>query len=623
MTQMRAAFGWLQKIGKSLMLPVSVLPAAGILLGVGSAKFAVLPAIVSSVMAQAGNAIFGNLSLIFAIGVALGLTGNDGVAALAAVVGFAVMIATMGVMAPLVGYDPKPIMGLPSIETGVFGGILIGAVAAMLFNRFFRVQLPPYLGFFSGKRSVPILTALAAVLTGIVLSVVWPPIGHQIDLFSHWAASSSPATAFTIYGVVERSLIPFGLHHIWNVPFFFQVGSYVDPSTGQVLTGEIPRFAAGDPTAGYLAGGYLFKMWGLPAAALAMWRTARPENRAKVGGIMISAALTSFLTGITEPIEFAFIFVAPVLYVIHALLAGLAYFVSVELGIRHGTTFSHGLIDYVVLYANSTRGWWFLWLGPLWAALYFALFRTIILKADLKTPGRELEDPAAAATGEAEPAMPGAVPVPAGHGMAARLVAAFGGEANIRSLDACITRLRVELHDVSRASPDTLKALGASGVVKVGSGMQAIFGTRSENLKTDMEEYMRSGAGVAALRADRDARAAAQAPVAPPAVAVPATPARVVEVTPGHRARAAALAPALGGIANVVAVEPVAITRLRVTVRDGARLDDAALAAAGAPGVMRVADDVAHVIVGEDAEGIAAALNDAMPALSAPATPGR
>jgi PTS system glucose-specific IIC component len=593
MSQWRAAFGWLQKIGKSLMLPVSVLPAAGILLGVGSARFAVLPATVSSVMAQAGNAIFGNLSLIFAIGVALGLTGNDGVAALAAVVGFAVMVATMSVMAPLVGYEPRPIMGMPSIETGVFGGILIGAVAAVLFNRFFRVKLPPYLGFFAGKRSVPILTALAAVLSGIVLSFVWPPIGRQIDVFSHWAASSNPATAFTIYGVVERSLIPFGLHHIWNVPFFFQVGQYVDPATGQVLTGEIPRFAAGDPTAGYLAGGYLFKMWGLPAAALAMWRTARPENRAKVGGIMISAALTSFLTGITEPIEFAFIFVAPVLYAMHALLAGVAYFVCVELGIRHGTTFSHGLIDYVVLYANSTRGWWYLWLGPIWAAMYFALFRTMILKRDLKTPGREAEDPALAATGEAGAGVPAAE----GDGMAPRLVAAFGGSGNIRSLDACITRLRVELNDVSRASPDALKALGASGVVKVGSGMQAIFGTRSENLKTDMEHYMRSAAGAGP--------APREEPAAAPAAGAPS---REVAVTAGHRARAAEITAALGGSENILGVEAVAITRLRVELRDPDRVDERALERAGARGVMRLPGGVAHVIVGEDAEGIAAAL---------------
>ncbi|MFN7531301.1 MAG: PTS transporter subunit EIIC, partial [Gemmatimonas sp.] len=208
MSQGRAAFGWLQKIGKSLMLPVSVLPAAGILLGVGSAKFSILPAAMSSVMAQAGGAIFGNLPLIFSIGVALGLTGNDGVASLAAVVGFAVMVATMGVMAPLVGYEPKQIMGMPSIETGVFGGILIGTIAALLFNRFYRITLPSYLGFFAGKRSVPILTALAAVVTGIVLRVVWPPFGHKIVVCSHWAARRNHAVAFSVSGGGVRALGP-------------------------------------------------------------------------------------------------------------------------------------------------------------------------------------------------------------------------------------------------------------------------------------------------------------------------------------------------------------------------------------------------------------------------------
>src|ERR671915_1483518 len=392
MTVWRTAFGWLQKIGKSLMLPVSVLPVAGLLLGVGSAKFAWLPPVVSNVMAQAGGAVFGNLPLIFAVGVALGLTGNDGVGALAAVVGFAVMIATMGVMAPLVGYEPRPIMGIPSIETGVFGGILIGAVAAILFNRFFKLKLPAYLGFFAGKRSVPIMTAFAAVMTGIVLSLVWPPIGRQIDVFSRWAASGNPAMAFALYGVVERSLIPFGLHHIWNVPFFFEVGQYLDPASGKILRGEVYRYVAGDPTAGNLAGGYLFKMWGLPAPAIAIWHSARPENRAKVGGIMISAALTSFLTGITEPIEFSFLFVAPLLYGLHALLAGVAYFTAIELGIRHSTTFSHGLIDYIVLFPNSSRALWYFVLGPAWALLYYAVFRTLIARQNLKTPGREAEE---------------------------------------------------------------------------------------------------------------------------------------------------------------------------------------------------------------------------------------
>ena len=582
MTAWRTAFGWLQKIGKSLMLPVSVLPVAGILLGVGSAKFAWLPPVVSNVMAQAGGAVFGNLPLIFAIGVALGLTGNDGVAALAAVVGFAVMVATMGVMAPLVGYEPRAIMGIPSIETGVFGGILIGAVAAILFNRFYRVQLPPYLGFFAGKRSVPILTAFAAVFTGIALSLIWPPIGQAIDRFSHWAASENPAIAFALYGVVERSLIPFGLHHIWNVPFFFEVGQYLEPGTGKIIRGEIYRFTAGDPTAGNLAGGYLFKMWGLPAAALAIWRTARPENRAKVGGIMISAALTSFLTGITEPIEFSFLFVAPLLYGLHALLAGGAYFTAIELGIRHSTTFSHGLIDYIVLFPNSSRGLWLLLLGPLWALLYYGLFRTLIVRVDLKTPGREIED------------VTGAGPAPTGDTMAARLVAAFGGAANIRSLDACITRLRVDLNDVSLASAETLRGLGAAGVVQVGGGMQAIFGTRSENLKTDMEEYMRAGGAAAALA---------------PSSVVQAAVEREVAFTTEHRALAAALLSALGGADNIIRVEPCALTRLRVELRDARAVDDSAWEAAGASGVLRISDSVMHVVVGESAAATAAALD--------------
>lgn len=556
MKSAKSGFGWLQKIGKSLMLPVSVLPAAGLLLGLGSAKFTWLPAIVSTIMAQAGGSIFSNLPLIFAIGVALGLTNNDGVAALAAVIGYAVLIATMGVMAPLLHYEPRPIMGIPSIDTGVFGGILIGSIAAFLFNRYYRLQLPAYLGFFAGKRSVPILTAGAAIATGIGLSFIWPPIGTGIDEFSHWAAAGNPAVAFAIYGVVERALIPFGLHHIWNVPFFFEVGQYIDPATGKIIRGEIYRYTAGDPTAGNLAGGYLFKMWGLPAAAIAIWRCARPENRAKVGGVMISAALTSFLTGITEPIEFAFLFVAPLLYAVHALLAGAAYFICIELGIRHSTTFSHGLIDYIVLFPNSSRGLWFLWLGPLWAALYYVLFRTLILRMNLKTPGREVEEAPASPVKPAETAP-----------MAARLVAAFGGAQNIKSLDACITRLRVELNDLSRASAAELRALGASGVMQVGNGMQAVFGTRSENLKTDIEEYLRAP--------DRGG---------------------------------SALLEALGGTANVVSVSACALTRLRVEVHSAAAISEAAVRDAGADGLMRISEATVHVIVGERAPQLAAEL---------------
>src|SRR5687767_13528724 len=452
------AFSLLQKVGKAMMLPVSVLPVAGILLGVGSANFSWLPAGVSQVMAAAGSAIFGALPLLFAIGVAIGLTENDGVAALAGIVGFVVYLATLGICAKLRGIPTVSIMGIPSIETGVFGGIIVGLVAAWAFNRFFRIRLPSYLGFFAGKRAVPIITAFSVIVVGAVLSFVWPPIGAGIDAFSHLAVHGRPALAFTIYGVVERGLIPFGLHHVWNVPFFFQAGEYLDPDTGQVVRGEIARFIAGDPTAGNMTGGYLFKMWGLPAAALAIWRAARPENRVKVGGIMISAALTAFLTGITEPIEFAFIFVAPVLYVIHALLAGVAYFLCIALGIRHGFTFSHGLIDFVVLYPKSHGAAWLLVLGPVWAGVYYGVFSFAIRRFNLLTPGRDPagdETPSAATGGRSA----------GGDNFALQLVRAFGGRGNIASLDACITRLRVKLNDVSRASAEKLKALGAAGVV--------------------------------------------------------------------------------------------------------------------------------------------------------------
>src|SRR3954469_17549751 len=387
----QSAFSVLQKIGKCMMLPVSVLPVAGILLGVGSANFSWLPGPVSQVMAASGSAVFGSLPLLFAIGVAIGLTENDGVAALAGTVGYVVFLAAMGVCAKLSGIEPQPIMGIPSIETGVFGGIIAGLIAAAAFNRFYKIKLPSYLGFFAGKRAGPIITAFAVIAAGAVLSFIWPPIGGAIDAFSQWAVHENPALAFSIYGVVERGLIPFGLHHVWNVPFFFQAGDFTDPATGQIVHGEIARFIAGDPTAGNMTGGYLFKMFGLPAAAIAIWRAARPEERKKVGGIMISGALTAFLTGITEPIEFAFIFVAPVLYGIHALLAGVAYFLCVAFDIRHGFTFSHGLIDFVVLFPKSHGALWLLVLGPIWAGVYYGIFSYAIRRFNLMTPGREVE----------------------------------------------------------------------------------------------------------------------------------------------------------------------------------------------------------------------------------------
>jgi PTS system glucose-specific IIC component len=584
MPSFKNAFSVLQKIGKCMMLPVSVLPVAGILLGVGSANLSWLPETVSQVMAASGSAIFGNLPLLFAIGVAIGLTENDGVSALAATAGYVVLLAAMGTFAKLLGVETKSIMGIDAIETGVFGGIIVGLAAAIIFNRFYRLQLPSYLGFFAGKRSVPIITAFVVIAVGAVLSIAWPPIGAGIDRFSHWAVHARPALAFTIYGVIERALIPFGLHHVWNVPFFFQAGSFTDPATGSVVTGEIARFMAGDPTAGNMTGGYLFKMWGLPAAALAIWHAARPENRAKVGGIMISAALTAFVTGITEPIEFAFLFVAPVLYGIHALLAGMAYFLCVALGIKHGFTFSHGLIDYIVLFPKSQGALWLLVIGPVWAAVYYGIFAFAIRRFNLLTPGREVEDETARTARAAS-----------GDQFALQLVRAFGGRSNILSLDACITRLRVKLADMTKASPETLKALGAAGVVVVGDGMQAIFGPRSENLKTEMEDYLKA----AGPEADEiEERSPVQA--APPAGIQP--PLR----DPDAARKASAYVTALGGQSNIVRVDACAETRLRVVVRDDGQVREAGLRAEGIAAVVRVDKQTLHLLAGLNADQYAA-----------------
>ncbi|WP_034944141.1 PTS glucose transporter subunit IIBC [Erwinia oleae] len=472
------AFANLQKVGKSLMLPVSVLPIAGILLGVGSANFSWLPLVVSHVMAEAGGSVFANMPLIFAIGVALGFTNNDGVSALAAVVAYGIMVKTMAVVAPLVLHiTAAEIEAKHLADTGVLGGIIAGSIAAYMFNRFYRIRLPEYMGFFAGKRFVPIISGLAAIFLGVILSFVWPPIGTAIQEFSQWAAYQNPVVAFGLYGLIERSLVPFGLHHIWNVPFQMQIGEFTN-AAGQVFHGDIPRYMAGDPTAGKLSGGFLFKMYGLPAAAIAIWHSAKPENRAKVGGIMISAALTAFLTGITEPIEFSFMFVAPVLYAIHILLAGLAFPICILLGMRDGTSFSHGLIDFVVLSGNSSKIWLFPIVGILYGLIYYSLFRLVIVKFNLKTPGRE-ETSSAQTTGSS-------------NEMAGNLVAAFGGKENITNLDACITRLRVSVADVTKVDQAGLKQLGAAGVVVAGSGVQAIFGTKSDNLKTDMDDYIRN-----------------------------------------------------------------------------------------------------------------------------------
>ena len=594
------AFGLLQKMGKSLMLPVSVLPVAGLLLGLGSArlielqqieqglletsKFWWLPEWLATIMRNTGDAIFASMPLIFAIAVAIGYTGNDGVSALAATVGLMVFLATLGAVATGMGLETTSVLGVSTLDTGVFGGLIMGCVAAYMFNRFFRISLPPYLGFFAGKRFVPIITALAAILVGLLMSVIWPPVGAVINSFAQSAAEGQnvPLTV-AVYGFVERLLLPFGLHHVWNVPFFFEIGSFQDPITGEIVRGDIARFFAGDPTAGILGGAYWFKMFGLPAAAIAIWHSAKPKNRKQVGGLMISAALTSFLTGITEPIEFSFLFVAPVLFGVHAVMAGFCDWLFVTLGGRMGFTFSHGLIDFVLFSSLGTKVWLIPALAPVFAALYYFTFRFMIWQFDLKTPGREddveTDEATAAITGDQAE-------------MAKALVLAFGGRSNIKNLDACITRLRITVNDMAKVNVPRLKALGASGVLQMGQNAQAIFGPRSDNLKTDMADYLKT----AGPEAD-----AVEVPVEgfgddtlPALAQIPADP------QAGEKAEA--MVAALGGANNIRAVDPVALTRLRVEVTDAAAVDEAALQAAGVQGLMRLQDDVLHLVIGLNAE---------------------
>ena len=501
------AFGVLQKVGKALMLPVAILPAAGILLAIGNALqnptlIDLAPfldnsgiAMVAKIMEQAGSVIFGNLSLLFAVGVAIGLAGGEGVAGLAAIVGFLIMNATMGtalgIDADALAKHPQSyasVLGIPTLQTGVFGGIIVGLIAAYMYNKFFEIELPSYLGFFAGKRFVPIVTAASTVLLGLLMILIWPPIQSGLNAFSTNMVDANRTVAAFIFGVIERSLIPFGLHHIFYAPFWYEFGSYTN-AAGDLVRGDQRIFmeqikdGVQNLTAGtFTTGKYPFMMFGLPAAALAIYHEARPEKKVFVGGLMASAALTSFLTGITEPIEFSFLFVAPVLFGIHAIFAGLSFMTMHLLNVKIGMTFSGGLIDYILfgLINPQTNAWIVIPVGLVFALIYYFGFRFAIRKFNLKTPGRELE--------EEEDQAPTRK---SGSGdLAANILDAMGGKDNIAHLDACITRLRVSVNDIKNVDKAELKKLGAAGVLEVGNNIQAIFGPRSETIKGQMKDIM-------------------------------------------------------------------------------------------------------------------------------------
>ncbi|WP_285769076.1 glucose-specific PTS transporter subunit IIBC [Peribacillus sp. SI8-4] len=499
-------FGVLQKIGKSLMLPVAILPAAGILLAFGNALqnetlLDIAPFLanggvemVASVMENAGQIIFSNLPLLFAVGVAIGLAGGDGVAGLAAIIGFLIMNVTMGTV---LGIDVKDlegsatytsVLGIPTLGTGVFGGIIVGVMAAIMYNKFYEIELPPYLGFFAGKRFVPIVTAASAVILGLLMILVWPTVQSGLNAFSENMLGANLTLGAFVFGVVERALIPFGLHHIFYSPFWYEFGSYVNEA-GNTVKGDQAIFMAQikdgvqNLTAGtFMTGKYPFMMFGLPAAALAIYHEARPERKKIVGGLMASAALTSFLTGITEPLEFAFLFVAPVLFGIHCVFAGLSFMTMHLLNVKIGMTFSGGLIDYVLfgLINPQTNAWLVIPVGLVFALIYYFGFRFAIRKFNLKTPGREVEEDEDAESAGSSTA--GSLP--------GDILEAMGGKENISHLDACITRLRVSVNDIGSVDKNRLKKLGAAGVLEVGNNIQAIFGPRSETIKGQMKDIM-------------------------------------------------------------------------------------------------------------------------------------
>ncbi|MBD1222507.1 glucose-specific PTS transporter subunit IIBC [Virgibacillus halodenitrificans] len=500
----KKAFGVLQKVGKALMLPVALLPAAGLLLGLGNAAqqetmLNYLPflgadwvQLLATVMEDAGGVIFGNLALIFAIGVAIGLAG-DGAAGLAALVGYLVLNQVMsswiGVSPDMLENDPgfASVLGIPTLQTGVFGGIIVGLIAAFCYNRYHNIEMPSFLGFFAGKRFVPIVTAAMSFVAGLILLFVWPPVQDAMNSASYWLIEEGTYLAVFFFGFIKRLLIPFGLHHIFHAPFWYEFGSYTN-AAGELVRGDMTIFFEQlkdgvEITAGnFMAGEFPVMMFGLPAAALAMYHTARPEKKKLVAGLLGSAALTSFLTGITEPIEFTFMFISPVLFFIHAVLDGFSFVLMTWLDVNVGYTFSGGAIDFFLFgILPGKEPWWItIILGVIFAVVYYVIFRFFIQKFNLMTPGREKADEDTDNTTSK---------VKTGD-LAFNVLEAMGGQENIAHLDACITRLRVSVNSISQVDKDRLKKLGAAGVLEVGDNIQAIFGPRSETIKGQMQDIM-------------------------------------------------------------------------------------------------------------------------------------
>ena len=544
---MKLQFGGLQQLGRALMLPIAVLPIAGLLLRLGQPDLLGWAA-----MAAAGDAIFSNLGLLFAVGVGVGLAReNHGAAGLAALVGF---LVTTHAVETLLAAPPGTLAKL-SIPVGLLSGIIAGVG----YNRFGNITLPSYLSFFGGRRFVPIVSGLAGLVLAAVVGYAWPFLERGMDDTSQAILGAGSLGLFA-YGVLNRILIVTGLHHILNNFAWFIVGDY------HGATGDLKRFFAGDPTAGaFMSGFFPVMMFGLPGACLAMYHTARPERRAGVAGLLLSLGLTSFLTGVTEPVEFTFMFLAPVLYALHAIATGLAMVIMNLFGVRLGFSFSAGLFDYVLNFSHAQRPLLLLPIGAAYFALYYGVFRFLIVRLNLATPGRDSDD---AAVQPLAPATPDA--------RARAFVTALGGAGNLTQVDACTTRLRLVLADNQAIDEAALKRLGARGLLRSSAqGLQVVLGPIADQVAGEIRAALRS------------------APAPSPSPSAQTSPAAH---TPSAAHDAAALLAALGGRDNVVDLAAAAGRLLIGTVRPD-KVDELALVKLGIRGIARVAADRVQLLV--------------------------
>ena len=587
-------FGVLQRVGRSFMLPIALLPVAGLLLGIGSsftnetmlAAYGLNSVIhpgtliytILDVMSQTGSAVFNNLALLFAMGVAIGMARKEKeVAALSGAVAYIIMNTAIQAMINAAGgVEAMPanstttMLGITTLQMGVFGGIVVGLGVAALHNKFYKIELPQVLAFFGGTRFVPIISSIVYLVVGIAMFYIWPVVQSGIAALGALVLASGYAGTF-IYGLLERALIPFGLHHVFYMPFWQTAVGGTAIIDGVTVTGAQNIFFAelasksttvfSVSATRFMAGKFPFMMFGLPGAALAMYQCAKPEKKKVAGGLLLSAALTAFLTGITEPLEFTFIFVALPMYAVHCVLAGLSFMLMHILNVGVGMTFSGGLIDLVlfgVMQGNAKTHWvWVVVVGAVYFVLYYIIFRFMISKFDYKTPGRDDAEEVklytradvnarSAASGSTAPA--GDDPV------SALIVEGLGGADNLSDVDCCATRLRCTVKDAALVRQDVLKASGASGVICKGNGVQVVYGPKVAVIKAKLEDYLENAPKTSAATA---APAPATAPAAPAAAAKDTVLSACLNGTVVPLAEVKDEAFASGALGDGIAIEPI------------------------------------------------------------------